>query len=341
MEDEPIVNQDSRTATSIGSLRVATFAEECGRAAGQPLDRYAFKDPYLSKSPMFALRTKDPSALYHPFANKGDYEIAALFSKFKTTKGFVNKFKRDPLLTDMSGQCSFRNGNKFKAKLHGILWGIKNDKWTRATINLDTNVANLGAASCTVYHRDVIQVLRFLMSHGLFKDNLMYTLERHYTSAENTRVYSKMHTGDWWWSMQERLDKGATVVPLLLATDKTMLTQHYGNFAMWPVYITIGNLDVGTRKNQTRPGMVLLGLIPVAKLGKKHHWDSKAAIYHRAMSMMLACTYRLRRLCLHSVATLTEPVGGSVGETVANRVCHVVRGRFHQALPSHHRRHDG
>ena len=130
LEDEPIMNQDSRTATSIGSLRVATFAEECGCAAGQPVDRYAFKDPYFSKSPMFALCTEDLSALYHLFANKGNYRIAALFPKFKTTKGFVNKFKRDPLLTDMSGQCSFRNGNEFEAKLHEIPWGIKNDKWT-------------------------------------------------------------------------------------------------------------------------------------------------------------------------------------------------------------------
>ena len=120
LEDEPIVNQDSKTATSIGSLRVATFAEKCGCAAERPFDRYAFKDPYLSKRLMFAFRTKDPSALYHPFANKGDYGIAALFSKFKTTKGFVNKCKRDPLLTEMSGQCSFRNGNKFETKLDGI-----------------------------------------------------------------------------------------------------------------------------------------------------------------------------------------------------------------------------
>ena len=46
-EDIPGLNQGPRTVTSVGSLRVATFAEECGRAAGQPLDRYPHRDPYL------------------------------------------------------------------------------------------------------------------------------------------------------------------------------------------------------------------------------------------------------------------------------------------------------
>lgn len=69
-----------------------------------------------------------------------------------------------------------------------------------------------------------------------------------------------MHTGDWWWSPQEQLDEGATIAPLLLVTDKTMLTQHHGDLKMWPVYVTIGNLDISARRNQIRPSMVLLGL---------------------------------------------------------------------------------
>ena len=289
---------------------------------------------------MFELRAQDPSALYHPFANECDWGIASLFTKFKTTKGCINNFARDPRLCEMTKHCSFRNGNELEAKIHEIPWGSRDDGWTRAVIKLDTNVADMESTSCTVYFCDVIQVLRFLLGHGPFKDNLTYAPERHYISTDSTRVYSEMHTGDWWWSLQEQLGEGATVVPLLLATDKTMLTQHRGDLTMWPVYITIGNLDVATRKSQTRPSMVLLGLIPAAKLGKEHHREMKSAIYHKAMGMILERKYLSQQTC-YLIVTLTWNVGGSLRKAVTNRICHLLCGRFYSALPPHHRRHDG
>ena len=88
------------------------------------------------------------------------------------------------------------------------------------------------STTCAVYYCDVVQVLRFLLGHGPFKDSLTYAPERHYTPTDGTRVYSEMHTEDWWWSLQEQLGEGATVVPLLLATNKTMLTQHRGDLTM-------------------------------------------------------------------------------------------------------------
>jgi len=33
---------------------------------------------------------------------------------------------------------------------------------------------------------------------------------------------------DWWWETQEQLPLGATVVLIILASDKTQLTQHTG-----------------------------------------------------------------------------------------------------------------
>ena len=240
---------------------------------------------------MFKLRTQDSSAKYHPFTDECNYTLAEHFTKFKTTKGCVNNFAKNPQLSPMTKHYSFRNGEELHAKIHEVLWGIKDDDWTRATMKLSTNVADIEPTSCTVYYRDVIKVLQFLLDHGPFKDNLVYAPERHYTSADNTRVYSEMHTGNWWWSVQEQLAKSATIVPLLLAINKTMLTQHRGDLIVWPVYLTIGNLDVATRKSQTRPSMVLLGLIPVAKLGREHLSGMKSAIYHQAMGMMLERTY--------------------------------------------------
>lgn len=100
-----------------------------------------------------------------------------------------------------------------------------------------------------IYYRNILNVLRFLLGHGLFKKNLHYAPEQHFTLDGTLRIYNKMHTGKWWWSQQKQLPDGAIIVPLLLATDKTVLIQHHGDLFMWPIYLTIGNLDITTRKS--------------------------------------------------------------------------------------------
>jgi hypothetical protein len=45
-------------------------------------------------------------------------------------------------------------------------------------------------------------------------------------------------TGDWWWEKQNEVPEETTIVPLLIASDKTMLSQHQGDRAARPVYKT-------------------------------------------------------------------------------------------------------
>jgi len=42
--------------------------------------------------------------------------------------------------------------------------------------------------------------------------------------------------------LQSKLPKGATLAPVIIATDKTQLTQFSGNKSAYPVYLTIGNI---------------------------------------------------------------------------------------------------
>ena len=64
---------------------------------------------------------------------------------------------------------------------------------------------------------------------------------------------------------------------------------------LWPVYITIGNLDAKTWQSQKRLRTLLLSSIPII-----HEWskdannkdkDLKAKIYHMALKTMLQHTY--------------------------------------------------
>jgi hypothetical protein len=63
----------------------------------------------------------------------------------------------------------------------------------------------VGDDTLEFYFRDILQCIRTIYGDPEFTRDLVFAPERHYTDHERTcRVYSEMHTGDWWWAVQVR-----------------------------------------------------------------------------------------------------------------------------------------
>ncbi len=96
-----------------------------------------------------------------------------------------------------------------------------------------------------------------------------------------------MHTVDWWWTKQQSfINSGVyniTIIPMLLATDKIVLTNHMENMVQWPVYLIIGNLSNKIRRSRSRPGGMIAGLIPIYK---RDFLEVKIEIYYQTMGMI-------------------------------------------------------
>jgi hypothetical protein len=168
----------------------------------------------------------------------------------------------------------------------------------------------IGHEDLEFYHRDIIECVRSLYGDPQFAQVLAFASERHYTSAECLCcIYNEMHTGNWWWSVQvcyqillmtcidqphqttiEACRPGAMIIPLIVSSDKTLLT-HFRNKMAYLIYMTIGNIPKDICHKPSHHAQLLIGYIPTTKLSgitnKAARCHALANLFHVCMDLVL------------------------------------------------------
>lgn len=85
---------------------------------------------------------------------------------------------------------------------------------------------------------------------------------------------------------------GATIAPVIIATDKTQLTQFSGNKAAYPVYLTIGNIPKSLRRKPSAHATILIAYLSVDKIDRKKMSDHERRsrvqrVFHESMRLVL------------------------------------------------------
>jgi len=91
--------------------------------------------------------------------------------------------------------------------------------------------------------------------------------------------------------LQALLPEGATLVPVIISSDKTQLCQFRGDKTAYPVYLTIGNISKSIRRKPSFRAQKLIGYLPTASLdGSDLSADSarlvRAQLFHYAMRIV-------------------------------------------------------
>ncbi|KAJ7816576.1 hypothetical protein B0H14DRAFT_3111685 [Mycena olivaceomarginata] len=220
---------------------------------------------------------------YAPFKSKMDWEVG----KWAKLRGSGSTAFTDLLQVEGVREAldlSYNSAAELNKIIDDKLPG--RPKFSRSEVVVNGEVFHL-------YSRDIIECVRALWGDTDFAPYLFVLPEQHYIDKnKKIRMYHNMHTGKWWWSTQaiEKENPGATIIPIIISSDKTQLTV-FGNKTAYPVYMTIGNIPKEIRRKPSRRGYILLGYLPTSRM---KHVKNKAArrrilanVFHACMSYML------------------------------------------------------
>jgi len=142
--------------------------------------------------------------------------------------------------------------------LSELNFGLGDDSWNED----DSHIFG------TLYYRDILKCIQFLLAHLPFEAHLDFDTVR-LADSQGGRLYCEMHTGDWWWDTEDQLPAGASIVSVICASDRTHWTNFSGNQQTRPLYLTIGNSrrDIGRTSKQR--AWIPVGLIPCPPKGAK------------------------------------------------------------------------
>ncbi|QRW13139.1 hypothetical protein RhiLY_12138 [Ceratobasidium sp. AG-Ba] len=161
--------------------------------------------------------------------------------------------------------------------------------WFRETIIVNGDQEN---EILNLWKRDVIALIRYLLSDRRFIPHMRFAPERQYDSeTRQNQIYSEMWSGKWWWRMQNILGRYATIVPIILSTDKSKMTVFSGNQKAWPVYLTIGNISHHICRCPSERATLLVGYIPVSNLSnisdETERSEAEWQLFHTCMESIL------------------------------------------------------
>ncbi|KAI0342014.1 hypothetical protein BDW22DRAFT_1331469 [Trametopsis cervina] len=236
---------------------------------------------------------------WHPFGSKDEWELAAWLAQ---NVGH-NKIE-DFLQLEMIKKCGLTVSSKytFFQKLDQLPQR-PSSKWICDKINVVGDLLGEDGIPMSeeleLWRRNPVDCVRELIGNPAFCKAMEFSPERVFSDEKGeNRVIDEMWTADWWWRAQAShltagsLPSGATVAPIILASDKTKLSNFRGDQTAWPVYLSIGNIAKAVRRQVSSRATVLLGYIPVSKLtcfSASHETRRLAGyrLYHHCMKSIL------------------------------------------------------
>ncbi|KAF9455249.1 hypothetical protein BDZ94DRAFT_1180388, partial [Collybia nuda] len=172
--------------------------------------------------------------LYYPFASRDEWKLAAFLLRSDLSMSAIDELLSLGLMKSLN--LSFGTAKRLRG-LSEMLpkapeWKCK--PWT--TVYPTKKPIYL-------YYRDPLDCIQSILYNPLVKNFIQFTPFRLYESATKAmRIYTGWLSGDNAWSMQSQFPEGATLLGVVLSSDKTNLSSMTGGRMAHPLLLSLANL---------------------------------------------------------------------------------------------------
>jgi hypothetical protein len=132
---------------------------------------------------------EDPWA---PFASAHGFKLASWFIQSKVPKSRINEYFSSGL--GNSASVGYSSMHTLENHLRSF------DPYSLYLQWFEGQVDD-GRRTLPFFYRNILDCVRYLLRQIAYRDDFVYAPRREY-DCEGQRVYSEMHTADWWWNVQ-------------------------------------------------------------------------------------------------------------------------------------------
>ncbi|KAG2044659.1 hypothetical protein BDR03DRAFT_929799 [Suillus americanus] len=220
----------------------------------------------------------------YPFVDQAEWQLAEFLAQ-RLTQTNINKFlKLDWFKT--RARPSFKSADQLFGWIDSLPGGPEWQSTTLEFLNYTT------AWPIELIWRDGPEVVKDLFANPIFANHMMY--DPHCIMVGAEREYGEFFTGERAFFIQvqlfNQLPEGATMVPIMLASDKTPVTWISGGLEMHPIFLTIGNIQSKVRMKATAHTWHCIRFIPIPKFDVHPDFQMllHACLFHKCMDVIFA-----------------------------------------------------
>ncbi|KAG1804964.1 uncharacterized protein HD556DRAFT_1283310 [Suillus plorans] len=217
----------------------------------------------------------------YPFVDQAEWQLAEFIVQ-RLTKTDINKFLKLDWFKTSRSRPSFKSADQLFGWIDVLPSGPQWQSTTFEFIDYTT------ARPMELIWRDGLEVVKDLFANPIFSNHMMY--DPHLVMTGSEREYGEFFTSERAFTIQNDLPEGATIVPIILASDKTPVTRMTGGLEMHPIFLTIGNIQSEVRMKATAHAWRCIAFIPIPKFDAHADYQTllHARLFHKCMDTIFA-----------------------------------------------------